>query len=412
MLKAMAFDLRMRTAAPVAIAFFALAGCLADESGRVAAQNTGGALEAPAPRLAAPESFCGEAVEADPSIRRHPYLQGVSDRAGTVVWTATAPARVVLSTPAGERLDVLEPRVEATEHLADATQYVARAAGLEPGTVYCYALEGAGGRVLAGPHDLRTAPAPGAEERVDIVVFGDSGGATEDQLALARQLPTVPADLMLHTGDLAYLDGTLAQLEAGYFDVYEPLLARIPMFPTSGNHDYDTDSGGPYREVFVLPNEERWYSFDWGPVHVVALDTERDGAEQAEWLRRDLEANDRPWTIVTAHKGPYSSGPHGGNGAFRELYQPLLEAHGVQLVLTGHDHHYERHEPIGGVTYIVTGGGGWSTRRPSPDGEHTAFAEGVVHFVYLAVEGDTLRAHAIDATGREFDAVEIPRERR
>jgi hypothetical protein len=80
----------------------------------------------------------------------------------------------------------------------------------------------------------------------------------------------------------------------------------------------------------------------------------------------------------------------------------------VKLVLAGHEHDYERTRPVDGVTYVITGGGGKGT-RPVGKGSWTAFSDAVIHFVYVTVEGDVLRLHAIDATGREFDGLELRR---
>ncbi len=388
-----------------------LSGCVPNMTGVVSAERVGDLLDPPAPRIAEADAPCGEREAQDATIARAPYLQSVDRGSAKIVWTqANGAARVEVASLDGRPVGAFEGAREDTTYLEGASQYVASVGGLEAGTTYCYTLRDEQGRAFFGPAALRTAPERSAE-RVDLIAIGDSGGATADQWMLAEQLGTVPAELMLHTGDIAYLDGTLEQFETGYFDVYAELIDELPVFPTSGNHDYQTDAAGPYREVFVLPEpRERWYSFDWGPVHVVALDNEVDSAEQAEWLRRDLEASDAPWTIVITHKGPYSSGSHGPHRAWRELYQPIVEEHGVELVLSGHDHHYERSVPVRGVTYVVTGGGGYST-RPVSEGDTTAFAEDVTHFVYISIEGDLMRLHAIDATGKEFDGVEIQRRR-
>jgi acid phosphatase type 7 len=251
---------------------------------------------------------------------------------------------------------------------------------------------------------------------VRAVVFGDSGEGGSDQLALLRQMQTLRHDLMLHTGDIAYDSGTLADFESKFFGVYAPMLSKAPMFPTSGNHDYETADAAPYRQVFTLPENggpeghERWYSFDWGDVHFVALDTERIGEAQATWLAADLTANQLPWTIVYGHRPPHSTGEHGDTALFQQVFVPILEAHGVDLVLAGHDHHYERFLPQAGVTYVVTGGGGRGTRGVS-GGPLTAFAEGVIHCVVVEVAGDALSVHAIDGVGREFDSVVIDKHR-
>jgi hypothetical protein len=155
---------------------------------------------------------------------------------------------------------------------------------------------------------------------------------------------------------------------------------------------------------------ERWYSYDWGDVHFVALDTERTGPAQAKWLEADLAAIKLPWTIVYCHKPPNSSGEHGGDPAVNKYFVPIFKAHHVQLVLSGHDHDYERFKPLGGVQYIVTGGGGMGVREFSGHAGASAFAQAVIHFLVVSVDGDKLTVHAIDGTGREFDSTVVPRQ--
>src|SRR5690606_31561937 len=98
----------------------------------------------------------------------------------------------------------------------------------------------------------------------------------------------------------------------------------------SGNHEYETDDAEPFRDVFVLPENggpdglERWYSYDWGDLHVAVLDTEVDFAAQAEWLREDLEKNELPWTIVLLHRPPYTAGDHGADLEVRETFHPIF----------------------------------------------------------------------------------------
>ena len=153
---------------------------------------------------------------------------------------------------------------------------------------------------------------------------------------------------------------------------------------------------------------ERWYSYDWGDIHFVVLDTEKTGPAQAAWLEADLNANMLPWTIVYGHKPPRSSAGR-YDLPWQEYFEPVLAAHHVALVLNGHEHHYERFEPREGVTYVVTGGGGRGVRELGASAPGSAFAEAVIHFVVVTVEGDTLTLHAIDATGREFDSTVIHR---
>src|SRR5204863_5750972 len=98
--------------------------------------------------------------------------------------------------------------------------------------------------------------------------------------------------------------------------------------PAPGNHEYHTAAAAPFRAVFALPGTsgERWYSYDWGRIHLAALDTESDYATQASWLDEDLAATALPWKIVYFHKPPYSSGAHGSDRSLRGALAPVLEA--------------------------------------------------------------------------------------
>lgn len=396
----------------------ALVGCDPGVHGIIAAAKTGDLLEPPATRvdpLAEVRTACGAPSTPSATLTRRPYVQSVSSARAVLTWTSTAAdaETVEIWVPGGEPRGV-EPSLDATRYLAGAAQRSAALDALAPSTLHCYALVDAGGQRAFGPAGFRTAPERGtsgaaSDEAVDIVVIGDSGGANDDQRAVAAQLRTVPADFMLHVGDVAYNEGTLGQLETNHFAVYEPLQSTVPLFPAIGDHDDVTDAAGPWREVFTVPENgaaERSYSFDWGPVHVVVLDAYA-GDAQRDWLDRDLAATVQPWRIAVIHEPPYSSGWHGSSARIRDGYCSIFERHGVQLVLSGDDHDYERSVPIRGVTYVVTGGGG-ANIRPVGTSEWTAFSETVFHFTYVSVQGDVMRLHAIDGTGREFDGVEIP----
>jgi hypothetical protein len=404
-------------------AFIVLAaGCSGDpnESGRVRASKIGALSDVPAPRVAFDQELvasCGQMAGplelGRTELIRSPYVQRVSARSAMLLWTASTldPYTVEVALPGGEPVATFSSTQDASAKPPEGHQHQAVLSGLEADRIYCYSITGPRG-TMAGPIGFRTAPAPGDDATVAFVAFGDSGYDGDDQDAVLEQMRTVPFDLALGTGDMAYDSGTFAQFERGFFAPYEPLLKSVPVFPIAGNHDYHTQSGAPFRKVFALPENggpegtERWYSFDWGPVHFVGLDRQQLGDAQAQWLSADLAANELPWTIVFTHQSPYSSGAHGSSMTFRTRFTPILEQYRVPLVLAGHDHDYERTEPINGVTYVVTGGGGRGT-RPVGVSSFTAFSVDVLHFVYVRIEGPHLRLYAIDATGREFDFAHI-----
>lgn len=391
-------------------------GCDSNQSGNIRAKTVGDLSHALGDRSGGANGVMGgcdlsvPAVAAPGLLRRRPFLQKMTDRSVDVVWTTdgqSSDGTVVVTSDGGAPVASVAAARDASAHPpGGAIQWSAALAALAPDTLYCYELRVSGVPVRRG--GFRTAPGRG--QPVRLVAFGDSGGGGSDQLAILGQLRTVPFDFMIHLGDIAYESGTRAQLDGAFFQMYADLLEDFPMFPASGNHEYETDDAAPFREAFVLPENggpaglERWYSFDWGDVHLAVLDSERMGTPQAAWLDADLTANHLPWTIVYFHRPPFSSGDHGNDGTVQKFFVPILVKHQVPLVLSGHDHDYERTKPIDGVTYVVSGGGGRGT-RPVGRSSFTAFSEAVIHFVYVTVDGKQLTLHAIDGTGQEFDSL-------
>ncbi len=394
-------------------AVIAASGCSVAEH-KLAATDTGDLSNPSAERVSSLPHVeqCGAGAltkRGSELIEREPYLQNMTSDAATILLTLSSDedlaATLDVSLPDGS--PVTSVSLERDQSDETGQQWRARLTDLEPNQVYCYSLSD-----LVKPAGFRTAPEAGSGELVRFVVFGDSGGSNGDQDAVRDQIGTVPMDLIIHTGDLAYGDGKLSQLEGTFFDVYADLLRSVPFFPNSGNHDYKTQAAAPYRQVFELPGNgsadthERWYSFDWGDVHFVALDTERVGDQQIDWLEKDLASNSLTWTVAYLHRPPYSSGFHGSSTGVRRAFSPLFEEYGVQVVFAGHDHDYERTKPIGGVTYVVTGGGGLSTRSVGRS-SYTAFSEDALHFVFAEVKESAMVLHAVDGVGREFDSVLI-----
>jgi predicted phosphodiesterase len=400
----------------LAIGVVALAGC-GNVSGHVATTKLGDTSH-PAERGSPIDDLraaCGDGTATTygaNAILREPYLQQVTTSGAMLGWVSKEAddEHVAITNPTGAALAMLPATAESGSlRSAGENQLWSSAGSLEPDTIYCYEVADAAG-ALTQRTGFRTAPAADSDQPVRFIAFGDSGGGGADQLALLDQMYTVPFDLMIHTGDLAYDDGTIDQYENNVFGIYGDLFRNKPFFPASGNHDYHTMQGAPFREVFNLPgdNGEKWYSYDWGRVHFVALDTEADYSTQMDWLDRDLAANQLPWTVIYMHRPPYSSGAHGSDTTLRYKLAPLLEKYGVQLVLSGHDHDYERMKPQNGTAFVVTGGGGVGTKSVGKS-SFTAFSEDVIHFVYVEVTADEMTLHAIDATGREFDSMVIPR---
>ncbi|MDB4957527.1 MAG: putative acid phosphatase precursor, partial [Myxococcales bacterium] len=378
------------------------AGCALNSAGNLGATRLGDTshpIERGSP-IAELRKACGTGARtaAGSVIHREPYLQQVTPTSAMLGWVTMKPEgeRVVVTTPNGGPVAAVTADVKlGAQRTAGEKQMWARIEGLQPDTVYCY--EVTARSPLTKRTGFRTAPAADTPKPIRFLAFGDSGGGTAEQSALRDQMYDVPFDFIIHTGDIAYDNGAIGEFEDNVFGVYAELFRNLALFPSAGNHDYKTMEGAPFSDVFALGGRfgEKWYSYDWGRIHFAALDTEADYATQAAWLDADLEANQRPWTIVYMHRPLYSSGEHGSDLPLRNALAPILEKHHVQLVLTGHDHDYERMQPQHGVAYVVTGGGGRGTRGVGASG-FTAFSEQVIHFLVVEVGVDQLVVHAID----------------
>ena len=165
-------------------------------------------------------------------------------------------------------------------------------------------------------------------------------------------------------GDNAYGEGTDHQHQFAIFeDMYEALLRSSVLYPTIGNHDWQSGSQVPYFDIFTLPtkaeaggvpsNTERYYSFDWGNAHFICLHTDDPPPEMLDWLKQDLAATKALWRIAFFHKPPHTKGSHdsdkeGDLDFVRNIINPELEAAGVDLVLAGHSHNYERSVLVSG----------------------------------------------------------------
>ena len=356
----------------------------------------------------------GISADGDDAFLRDPYLQRMTANSVDVLWTTTSAesASIRVTDSSGAVVGEFFPVLDEQSNRVEFEQYVTTIDGLAPETIYCYQIRGEFGEWLQ-PTGFRTAPTPGSATPVRILAIGDLGTRTSDQFAVLDAMSNVSYDLVLVAGDLAYEKGTLSDHENNFFSVYSEIMRSIPFFVISGNHDYAAD-GAVFREVFALPENgaphgrERWYSLDWGDIHIVALDTEQVDDVQAQWLENALSANEKPWTIAFLHRPPYSSGKHGSTASVQSSFVPLFERYGVNLVLAGHDHNYERTKAVGGVTYVVTGSGGRGT-RPVGSSSFTEYSESVAHFSHITVGGEDLSLHAIDASGTDFDAVVVNR---
>jgi len=300
-----------------------------------------------------------------PSVIRGPYLQLGTPASMVVRWRTDVPTvgRVAFGTAEGALSRSVQEEAATTEHEVQLT-------GLEPATRYWYAVGTPAATLASGPdHAFFTAPLVGTVRPARFWVLGDSGTKNANAAAVRTAYETfngqTRTDLWLMLGDNAYDTGTDAEYQAAVFDMYPSFLRQGVLWPTIGNHDTAQSTNPPmsipYFQMFTLPTRgeaggvpsgtEKYYSFDYANIHFVCLDsmtTSRaaDGA-MGTWLKNDLASTMQPWIIAFWHHPPYTKGSHDSDKELqliemREMMLPLLEDGGVDLVMAGHSHSYER----------------------------------------------------------------------
>ncbi|MBT8054607.1 MAG: DNRLRE domain-containing protein [Gammaproteobacteria bacterium] len=299
------------------------------------------------------------------SVTRGPYLQMQTGDSITIHWrTDTATDSEVRFGLSAANLDqsVNDPVLK--------TDHAVTLIGLSQSQKYWYAVGDSSG-ILAGDasYHFHTAPTRGQAADTRIWVIGDSGTANADARSVRDAYKTWtgsdPADFWIMLGDNAYNNGTDSEYQAAVFNTYPEILRQLPLWSTLGNHDgYSADSfsqTGPYYDIFNLPTQaeaggfesftEAYYSFDYANIHFICLDsydTDRSvNGSMLQWLQADLAQNTQPWIIAFWHHPPYTKGSHNSDteGRLIDMRQnalPILEQWGVDLVLSGHSHSYER----------------------------------------------------------------------
>lgn len=299
------------------------------------------------------------------AITRGPYLQLGTPTGVTVRWRTDVPTpSEVRYGPASN--DLLWTATDA----AETTEHIVTLAGLSPNKTYYYAVGTGTGLLAGGPsYFFSTAPAPGASKPIRIWVLGDSGtgdfNAAKVRDAYYQFTGARHTDLWLMLGDNAYDSGTDVEYQRKVFDIYPDMLRKSVLWPTMGNHDglssRSVTQSGPYFDIFTLPKAaeaggapsgtEAYYSFDYANIHFVSLDSEDmmwdDLPGMKAWLHTDLASTEQRWVIAYFHHPPYSKGKHdsdvaGESTRVRTEILPILESYGVDLVLSGHSHSYER----------------------------------------------------------------------
>jgi hypothetical protein len=249
---------------------------------------------------------------------------------------------------------------------------------------------------------------------VRFAVIGDSGTGGGAQQRVARRLAAehegFDFEFVLMLGDNLYGNERPHDYAAKFERPYKPLLdAGVKFYASLGNHDEPSQR---FYKLFNM-NGERYYTFKAprGSVRFFALDSNYLSKEQLDWLAKELPASNSDWKIAFFHHPLYSSGEkHGSDDALRDQLEPLFVQHGVNLVLTGHEHFYERLKPQQGITYIISGSA--AKLRRGNIGETDLTAKGYDQdytFLLVEISGDELYFRALTDDGRPVDSGVIRR---
>jgi predicted phosphodiesterase len=265
-----------------------------------------------------------------------------------------------------------------------------------------------------------------------IGALGDSGYGESLTFELVAQMAEQGLDFLLHTGDVVYKVEQNASppmaFRHKFFEPFSPVLKQMPVYPVVGNHDWDdpTEWGGIPYYYWAFPGfdlgdagvgtegfRNEFYAFSYGDVQFLMLNTQillldGRGSEQDQWLTERLADDRYRYSIPLFHVPPYTSGLHTFDGqAVRDRWHPLFEVAGVPLVISGHDHNYERLQ-VNGITYVVTGGGSsvlYALRNRVPGSQEFL---SVSHYLVLEISPSAINLKALGLEGGILDQADIP----
>ncbi len=352
--------------------------------------------------------FVAGFVPIQSKILMKPYLQAVT-RNSIIVMVETDTKDAVIVQYGKERKFSASERT-AFYRIAEnrrETTYIHRIklVGLLPDTKYNYrAIQG---KDTTDIFTFRTAVPEGTPFRVGIM--GDNRSNPEVHSRKSKKMKDLKLDFSIYTGDLCY-SGKYYDWKKEFFTPEEQdLIACVPFYNSLGNHEGQTE----LTRVFLQApesnsNDEYYYSFDYGDAHFLILNTEtnvQDGSKQFEFAKNDLANTKKKWKIVAFHIPAYTAGSHKPSKSMQEFSRKIFEPFGVDIVLNGHNHFYQR-SYVNGIYHIVCAGGGAPLYKP----ETANFVQKSFQGYHYGVMDITTRAISVkifDLRGTLIDEFEI-----
>ena len=272
-------------------------------------------------------------------------------------------------------------------------------------TVQCSRLPSGG--VPPSPRPTSALKLPLREGTLRFAVIGDSGTGARRQYEIGQTMADFrqlfPFEFVIMLGDNIYGSDTPDDYRRKFELPFKPLLdAGVKFYACLGNHD---NTNQRFYKLFNMDGQ-RFYTFKpKGGIRFFALDSNYIDKEQLDWLERELKSSESEWKIAFFHHPLYSSGEfHGPSKDKRKVLEPLFRKYGVNVVLSGHEHFYERIRPQNGIYYFISGGagqlryGGLRMTLIRAKGFDTDF-----HFMMMEVDLQDLYFQTVSRTGVSVD---------
>lgn len=263
---------------------------------------------------------------------------------------------------------------------------------------------------------MSAAPAalpPVGKDSVRFLVIGDSGTGDRAQVETAQQMwrahSAFPYEFAIMLGDNMYGSERPQDYARKFEQPFKPLLdAKVGFYASLGNHD---DPNQMYYKPFGMGGK-RYYTYQRKDVRFFALDSNYMDKDQQRWLEQELSQSKSTWKIAYFHHPIYSSGGrHGSELDLRSIIEPLFIKYALNVVISGHEHFYERLKPQKGIHYFTAGG---SAKLRSGDirlGPLTAKGfDSEQSYMVVEIDGDVMRFQAISRRGKVVDSGEITRQ--
>ncbi len=342
-------------------------------------------------------------TEEDNPFAKGPYVQKLRQTEMTIVWECDSSFSGTVFYGIDNNLEM---RAD-TKGLGSVKKVTLK--NLVPESTYSYQVEVNGFKSKIG--NFRTAVKDGSP--FTFAAYGDNKNGPFNHKKIADLILSYKPLFVSNNGDLVERGYVFKQWDKLFFTPAKEMIASIPLIPAIGNHEENSEY---YYNYFCIPNNKAWHSFNLNGAHFVVINTDEDfmeeDGEQITWLKNDLKNNNSEWTFAFHHVPPFTSG---GNYYSRSridvknILHPIYEQYKVDMVITGHDHHYERSKPVvsdngeHGVTYIVGGNGGTSMRYIGKPKEFSLKSTRTFGFALIEIEGTKINFKEISIDNRVLD---------